>query len=195
MFAEVVQCDCGEPRFPQKCCDRARHEDLAAVRNGHEASGPVQGRTEVVAVALLRCPAVDCHADLEVKRRVEASATQRLLRLDRRSHGAFRSRKSSCEPIASGRKDEPVMAVDRGPQDLIMPAQRNPHRLRRLIPQARRANDVGEKEGDRPGRDRLHEPSLPHESTGPRPSPDRQQRTHGKGNGARHRHRALAEPS
>ena len=65
--------------------------------------------------------------------------------------------------LISSRDLDPLtgMGLDRVPHDLVVPHQRRGHRVRMLLPQARRTFEVGEQEGDRPRRQLRHNPSVP----------------------------------
>ena len=52
------------------------------------------------------------------------------------------------EPVARGLDDLAAGAVDRGAQQLVVPAECGPHGVGRLLPQAGAALDVGEQDRD-----------------------------------------------
>jgi hypothetical protein len=72
------------------------------------------------------------------------------LRIDRGTDRVVRGREGSMEPAAGGLDDVPVVRRDRAAQDLLVPRKRGLHRLGVLLPEARRALEVGEDEGHRP---------------------------------------------
>jgi hypothetical protein len=113
---------------------------------------PIHRRPEVVAVACLSDPRVQPHPDLERLGKRPLLDDERLLRVERRRHRIRCGAERRMETITRGLDDVTVALLDRIPQDLIMAGQRRAHRLRVLLPQARRALEIGEQERHRPSR-------------------------------------------
>jgi len=74
------------------------------------------------------------------------------LRIERRTRSVLGSGKGTVRPITRHLDDVPVVRGDRVAQDLVVASERGLHRLRVFLPQTRRPLEVGEQEGDRPGR-------------------------------------------
>jgi hypothetical protein len=86
-------------------------------------------------------------------------AVQAALRCDRSRHTTIGGRERRVETITRRLDHIPVMRLDRHTHDRVVQPERLPHRVRMLLPNARRTLNVGEQEGDRPRR-QLHHPTL-----------------------------------
>ena len=135
-----------------------RHHDLAAVRRDrHHPGRPVDRGAVVVAVAQLGLAGVQRPCARATDRRAptlgaRARAARRSPRVDRVGRGGERG----VHPVAGGLHHVAVVRLDRRTQDLVVAGERGLHRVGVLLPEAGRALDVGEEEGDRPGRQVSH---------------------------------------
>ena len=152
----------------------------------HHPGGPVQHRTEIVAVALLGLTGGDTHPHPQRHGRRPRPHPQRPLGVDR---GVDRRRgpgERHRQPVPPSRKHIPVVGVHRGPHHLVMSRQRQPHPGRVRLPQPRRTLDIGEQKRHRPRRPLPHElppahpPTIPHPRSRRRPGWPRRQEHHEK---------------
>jgi len=96
--------------------------------------------------------AVDSHAHPQRRRQWPRFECDRALRRDGRVDAVRRRREDRVSAVAGLLHHVPAVRHDRVPQDLVVARERGSHLARLLLPEAGRAFDVGEQEGDRSGR-------------------------------------------
>ena len=128
-----------------------RHQHLATVADRHEPGGPVHRRPEIVTVAFHCLSGVHGHAN-----RREALAQQRQLALGRGRHCVGRPLERNRKSVTTGREGVTAPPRDHVPEDRVVARERFAHRIRIVLPTARRSFDVGEEERDRSGRRLRH---------------------------------------
>ena len=137
---------------------RLRHHDLAAVRDRHQPRRTVHRRAVVVAVAQLRLAGVQAHP--HPQRRRSAPTLRRAARAARRPRRRPRrdARRERGVDAVAGRLDDVAAVRARSPSRRIASwrASAAAHRVGVLLPQARRALEVGEQERHRPRRQLRH---------------------------------------
>ncbi len=140
-------------RVAQQLLGGERHEDLAAVGDTHQPRRPVQRGAVVVAVATVGRSGVDPHAHTQLAGLAPRLGRERTLRIERRTRSVrLQWRRHACAPSPVILTTYPSCAVDRVAQDLVVTRERGLHRLGVLLPETRRALEVGEQERDRAGR-------------------------------------------
>ncbi len=160
------------------------HSCSLVVRGRHDPRGPIQHRPEVVTVSAMRDPRVNPHANRQRTRRTPRLAEELQLRVGCRRHRGPGRREHRMHAVARRLDHVPTVRLDGAAQDGIVAGQRPLHRLGMLLPEARRALEIGEQERHRPCRELAHErsPSCPGASTpGHRP----QRRAIGSADGGR----------
>ncbi len=146
MLAEVDEGHAVVERIAHELLGGERHEDLPAVRGGHEPGGAIDRGSVVVAVAVLGFAGVYADADPQ---RLGVLPT---LRDDRSLRGCCgrerlaRAGEHCVHAIAGHLHDAPVVLRDRRTQQLVVTRQRDPHGLRLLLPESRRTFEIGEDE-------------------------------------------------
>jgi hypothetical protein len=152
MFPEVDEGRVGRERVADEGLERIREHDLAAVRDGHEARAPVQRRIHVLAVGAQRPVArVEAHPGLE-RRVAPRFGEQAELGIEARMERTRRARKRRGHAITHLREHDAVLGRDCVAQDLVVAGERVAHRVRVLLPEARRTFEVREQERDGPCR-------------------------------------------
>jgi hypothetical protein len=133
---------------------RGGQEDLAAMRGGHQARGPIDRRAEEVILALLRLAGMHGHPDAERARRRPGLGGEGELGADTRLHRGCRGREHREGTVARGLDQPSAGVLDALAEDGIVARERGRHRGGLLLPQARAAGDVREqeREGTRGGR-------------------------------------------
>jgi hypothetical protein len=120
---------------------------------------PVEGDPHVLGLTR-----VHTHPDAEAHALGPRRGLERRLRERARPQAVVCGRERAVEAVAGGLDDVAVVLGDRRTDDLVVPGQRVAHGVGMLLPQTRRALDVGEQEGDRPRRQLARTP-LPSTST------------------------------
>jgi hypothetical protein len=129
---------------------RGTHQDLPAIRRVHHPSGAVDGRTEVVAIALVTLPGVKSHSHPQHQTLRPSGIRQSGLRLDRRAQRRVGPRERSREAVSPRGKHHATARADRRSQDRVVGCERRIHRIGLLVPADRRSLDIREEEGHRP---------------------------------------------
>jgi len=138
----------------------ARYQNLPAVRDRQQACDPIERRSEVVTVALVRLAAVDRHPHEELDRS-PIGVVEGMLRFDGGPDRVSCAGKHRHQAVAGMLDYVPGMGSDGGPDDLVMPCERAVHGGLVVLPATGAALDVGEDEGDRTRRERVHVTILP----------------------------------
>ena len=159
-YAEIAQRDVRGQPPPRELGDCMRDEHLAAARGIHDPSRPVDGGSEKVAVAGRGNARVQATADANGHLRVLLHLGERLLQGDGRANRVDRVVERRMRAIARHLDDGSAMISHRGTRQCIVALQCLRHPLRRAFPKAAAAFDVGEKEGDDPGRE-IHARTVP----------------------------------
>ena len=87
-------------------------------------------------------------------------SAQLALHRHRRGDRTLRSGECRVHPVAGHLDHRAVVGIDRVAQDLVVARQRRLHRVRELLPQARRALEIGEEERDCAGGQLRHSVPL-----------------------------------
>ena len=136
--------------FAQEHLGRVRDEYLTAVRERHQPGGAVHLGAEVVPVALGCFTGVQRHPNRELDDEVVA---QLLLGLDRGRGRVGGGREGRAEAVATDPEHVPAVPFDRASHDLVVDSHRVGHVGRGVVPELRRALDVGEQKGHRAHRE------------------------------------------
>ena len=158
VHAEVAELDAGWGIVAEHFLRGARDEDLAAVPHREQPrrvaqceAGHVLPRL-VLARVDLGGARVDGHADAN-RRLAPRLAGEGVLGGQRSAHARRDGVKGGAERVAHDLENVAAVRLDRDPQDLVMPGERDPHRLGVPLPEPRAALDVGEEKGDGTGRE------------------------------------------
>ena len=141
---------------------RQRHQDLAAVRDGHEPRRPVHRRCRSSRRRAARprrcgCPSGPAAASARATPRAPARAARR-----RPRRRVVRGREHRVDAVTGRLDHRAVVGLDGVAEDLVVARERGVHRARVLLPQARRTLEVREQERHRPRRqiDHRHFPPV-----------------------------------
>jgi hypothetical protein len=122
------------------------HDDLAPVGGLHEPRRTIEGRTEIVVVAFEGGTDVDPHAHLGVETLRPLTADELALDVHGRAQRAARRMEGSPKCIAGRREDGAAGFGDGVAKDAVVTEKHLVHPLRRPLPRARAALEVGEQE-------------------------------------------------
>ncbi len=125
---------------------------MTAVRRIHDPGSPVDGGTEIVAVALVGDAGVQSAADLE--RDADGGADRKHFALERyrRAHRGDRIAEDGVESVARRLDHAAAVRFDAFPRHPVVTVEGVGHAPRFGLPESRAAFDVGEEERDRSGR-------------------------------------------
>ena len=145
VLAEVDQ----RELLPHPLADNAGAEDLTAVRDRRHTRGTVHVGSVPVAVALGGLAGVQPHSHAQLHAVRPLRRAQRRLRGDRRPHAVLRGGERGQYAVARALHHVAGATLDRVAHQRVVMRQRNAHRIRMLLPQARRTLQIGEEEGQR----------------------------------------------
>ncbi len=150
MLPEVAEPDVLAERALRECARRVRHEHLAAVGGAHDPRGPVHVDPHVVAARDRHLAGVHTHPHLQGDVVGPGVVADRALGRDRGLDPRPRGAEHHEERVALGARD---VAVPTGlSDDPMMVVEQSVVALAELVQQPRRSLDVGEQQGEGPGR-------------------------------------------
>ncbi len=123
---------------------RSRHDDVATLRDGQEPSRAVDRRPEVVAGTFLGLTRVQRHPDVQGQRRRPQLLEQQALGVDSRIKGCSCPLEGGSDTVPAPRKDEPIVSLHDGLQDLVVTSENVRHQRRMHFPELSGFHDVGE---------------------------------------------------
>lgn len=100
----------------------------------HEPGGAVEGRPEVVAVALVRLTHMQAHAHPELEAHRPTFPLQGPLRVERRCKRVPRGPESTGERVPGSGEHHPAVRIDGFPQDRIVTLESLSHHVRVPFP-------------------------------------------------------------
>ncbi len=130
------------------------------MRRVGQACRAVRRRPVVVAVAELGFAGVQPHADPQRRGVDQLLTRERELRLDRGADRVAGGREHGVHAVARRLHDVPAVRADRVVQDRVVAREGDRHRVGLLLPETRRALEVGEEKGDGARRQIGHVRSL-----------------------------------
>jgi hypothetical protein len=119
-----------------------REKGLAAVPGGEQAGHTVDGRTEVVAAALLGGPGVKRHARSDHAALLPFLGVKRALASEGGFQGVGGRGEGCAEGVAHRLEDVASVPLYRGPQNLVVAGESGLHGYRVALPEASRALNV-----------------------------------------------------
>jgi hypothetical protein len=152
VLAEVPQRDIRRRVVAEELARRRGDEHLAAVAGGGDARGAVDAHPDVALAADGRLAGVNAHPHTQLAAAGPFMCGQRLLRVDSGADGVLRAAKRREERVALRVDLGAVVGCERVANDPLVVGERGRVVVAQLSEQARRALDVGEEEGDCPGR-------------------------------------------
>jgi hypothetical protein len=154
VFAEISQARVRWKIALREMCGHAGEQDLAAVADAEESGDAIDGGSEEVAVALVCGARVNGRAHVKAADCAEVLSRECSLRGKHRSDGIIGTREGRAESVPDRLEHVAAMVDDRGPYDLVVPADRRLHRGAIPFPSFGAALDIREGERDGAGWDR-----------------------------------------
>ena len=140
----VVEEPAGRQAFMHQMGGDGGHEHLAAVSGRKQARDAIDGRTEVVRVALVCRARVNRHSDVQSIDVREIRGGESPLRREGRGCGVLRPCKGDAERVPDRLEDPPGVRRDRLAHHEILALDGSLHRRTIAIPAVRAAFDVRE---------------------------------------------------
>ena len=150
--AEIAQRSAGRQTVARERDDSVRHEDLTAVRRGHQARRAIDGAAEIIAVTALGDTGVHAAAHTQRDACGRLRIGQRLLQPKRRDHRCGRIGERRMEAVAGRLDDRAAARADDAARGHIMTGKRRFHALGLALPQRAAAFNVAEQERCNSGR-------------------------------------------
>ena len=142
-------------------CRHAGEQDLSAVTGCEQSRNAIDGRSEIVAVALVRRPGVNGNPHAHATDIREIRLRKRFLNGDGGAHRIVSAFEGDAECITYRFEDEAVTALDFTAYDRIVPPKCFPHRKRISFPPRRASLDIGEHKSNRTSRGGMRGASRP----------------------------------
>lgn len=129
-----MQCYLRWQPIPHQFKSRLRNKHLAAIRNGLQARGAIEGLPKVVVVPFFSLARVQSHSDLQWPGFAPLFLAQRQLRVQNRVNGFRGCGKGGTKRIANGLEHIAVIPFDGFPEQNIVAGKRNAHSVGATFP-------------------------------------------------------------